>query len=474
MSAKDQPKNTLPGGALGMVGIVVMSAVLMGPAISLFFNAPVMAGSAGAAVPLAFLASMVGILFTAYAVAQYAAKVASAGSFYGFVQHAAGSRLGFLAGWCTFGAYFGSAIGGGVIAGAFLSSIIEADFHVSISYFWCASLVFLVAVALSIRGIKLSERFSVVMLAIELVAIAVVVGAIFVHGGAEGFSTAPFDLGTSSLSGIRLAMVFGVLSFVGFEISATLAEETRNPLRNVPIAVLGCTLVIGLIYIVGSYAVVIGYGPHQVGKLAADASSFDTLARQYAGPIRPLVDLILINSLLGAEIAIVNSFARVAFALGREGVIPKVFGSMSRRYRTPHVSLVTAGLAGVVASLLLALTHVDGITGYSYVSTPASLLLILVFIVANLCLGRFYRLRHPSEYSLVKHVIVPAAGALVLLIPLVAQFYPQPPAPLNQLPVYAAAWIVLGIVLLVMNRRRIAALDSTFAADEETTEVAVR
>ena len=470
MSAQDESTNGLPSGALGVVGIVVMSAVLMGPAISLFFNSPVMAASAGAALPLAFLASMVGILFTAYAVAQYAAKIASAGSFYGFVQQAAGSRLGFLVGWCTFGAYFGATIGGGVITGAFLSSIIEADFGVDISYFWCASVIFVLTVALSIRGIKLSERFSIVMLAIELVAIAVVIGAIFLHGGAEGFSAAPLDLGGSSLSGIRLAMVFGVLSFVGFEISATLAEETRNPLRSVPIAVLGCTVVVGLIYIVGSYAVVIGYGPTHVAELAGDASSFDTLAGRYAGPIRPLVDLILINSLIGAEIAVVNSFARVAFALGREGVIPGIFGSMSRRYRTPHVALVTGGAAGVVATLLLMLGDVDGLTAYTYVSTPSSLLLILVFIASNLCLARFYRIQHRAEFSVLKHVVVPVAGSLVLVIPLAAQFYPAPPAPLDQLPVYAAAWIVVGVVLLVANRRRINALDAPFSADDQPEE----
>jgi hypothetical protein len=54
----------LRAGALGVSGIVVLSAVLMGPAISLFFNTPVMASTAGAAVPLVFVLSMIGILFT--------------------------------------------------------------------------------------------------------------------------------------------------------------------------------------------------------------------------------------------------------------------------------------------------------------------------------------------------------------------------------------------------------------------------
>lgn len=451
--AGSQP--TLRQGALGVMGVVVMSAVLMGPAISLFFNAPVMAGSAGAAVPLAFIVSMIGILLTASAVTQYSRKVASAGSFYGFVREAAGDRAGFLVGWFTFGAYLGASIGGGLICGAFISSIVEAHFDVQIHYFWWAALTFAAVVGFSIRGIRLSERISVIMLSIEVLAIVVVVVAILAKGGDSGFSSAPFSFEGTSLSGIRLAMVFGVLSFVGFEISATLAEETRNPLRSVPIAVLGCTVVVGLIYIIGSYAVVIGYGVDNADALATDASAFDTLAQRYASPIRPLVDLILINALLGAELAIVNSVARVSFALGRDGILPTRFGAAHPTFRTPHVALGTIGVAGVIVTGILAMSGVDGLTGYAYVSTPASLLLIVVFILANLMVWKLYRTRYPSEFNVVKHVVIPALGAAVMLIPLVAQFYPQPPSPFNRLPFFAAAWIVIGFVLLAVNGSRI-------------------
>jgi amino acid transporter len=203
MAATNQTENTtLRRGALGVIGVVVMSAVLMGPAISLFFNAPVMAGNAGPAVPLAFAVSMVGILLTAFAVAQYSRKVASAGSFYGFVREAAGDRAGFLVGWCTFGAYLGAAIGGGLICGAFISSIVEAHFSIDINYFWWALATFVVIVAFSIRGIRLSERISVVMLSIEVVAIAVVVVAILLKGGDSGYSSTPFTLADTSVSGI--------------------------------------------------------------------------------------------------------------------------------------------------------------------------------------------------------------------------------------------------------------------------------
>ena len=462
------PSEGLRRDALGVIGIIVMSAVLMGPAISLFFNVPVMAGSAGVGVPIAFAISMVGILLTAYTVAQYARKVASAGSFYGFVRAAAGERGGFLVGWFTFGAYLGSSIGGGIICGVFVSSLMS-KLGWDVSYFWSALLVFAVTLVLNLRGIRISERISVIMLAIEVIAIVVVVGAILIKGGADGLSTAPLTLSETSMSGIRLAMVFGILSFVGFEISATLAEETRNPLRNVPIAVLGCTIVVGVIYLVGSYAVVIGYGTDNMDVLASDGSSFSTLAEQYAPIVSPVVDVVVISALLGAVVAIVNSFGRVAYALGRDEVLPRWLGRTHHRYQTPWAALLVPVVGGIVVTGLLAASGVEGLNAYSYVSTPASLLLIVVFIAANLLVCKLYR-AHRSEFSVVKHVVVPVIGSLVLLLPLIAQFYPQPAYPLNLLPAITGAWIVVGVVLLVVRRKRIDSLgDAPFAGLSEDT-----
>jgi amino acid transporter len=463
MTQTEQPTRALSRGALGVVGIVVISAVLMGPAISLFFNTPVMAASAGAAVPLAYLASLVAVLLTAYTVAQYSSKIASAGSFYGFVREAVGPKAGFLVGWCTFGAYFGIAVAGGLISGAFLSSVLDARLGIHLNFVWCAALIFLAVAALSIRGIKISERLMVVMLAIELAAIVIIVGAVLLHGGSEGLNAKPLSLHGNSLSGIRLAMVFGIFAFVGFEVSATLAEETRNPLRNVPIAVIGCTLVVGVIFVVGSYAMVMAYGANHIDALASDPSSFDTLAQQYAAPVRPIVDLIVINAQIGAELAIVNSFARVAFALGREGLIPASFGVTHKRFHTPYVAICVAAAVGILAGIMFNAKGIDGLTAYNYVGTPAILLIVLVFIVSNASVGRYYRMHHASEFRVAKHVIVPAAGVLVLMIPVVAQFYPRPPSPIDRLPLFAGAWVLIGGIILLMKRERVGTLDAPFS-----------
>ena len=461
--------NGLRKGSLSLVGLVVISAVLMGPAISLFFNTPVMAGNAGASVPLVFLLALVGILLTASTVAQYSQKLSSAGSFYGFLEESSGRAGGFLTGWATFGAYLGTAVGGAAVTGAFLSQLLESHLHVQISWYVLALAVAVLVIAISVRGIKISERVSVIMLAIEAIAIAVVIGAIFLKGGANGFSLKPFTFSgaPSGVDGIRLAMVFGVLSFVGFEISAAMAEEAEAPRRSVPIAVLGCTLIVGLLYVVGSYGVVIGYGTEHVDKLASDPAAFDTLMSRYVTSVSWIPDLILVNALFGATLAVANTFARIGFALGRDGVLPRALGVAHPRFRTPVRALLGFGVACVLIMIPLGLLGKDGLTSYAYISTPASLLLILVFIAANLTVGRFYFKRYRSEFKPMKHVVVPVLGSLVLLLPISAQFFPTPESPFNYLPLITLGWIVVGIVVLLMpsSRRRVLASVGAFQPD---------
>ncbi|MHB1808733.1 MAG: APC family permease [Solirubrobacteraceae bacterium] len=472
MTETPQP-NRLRPAVLGVGGIVVLSTVLMGPAISLFFNTPVMAGTAGASVPLDFILAMIGILLTASTVAQYSRKLSSAGSFYGFLHRAAGPQVGFMGGWATFGAYLGLSVGGAAIAGAFISELVGRYAHFDLPWIYPALFIAAVVIGMSIAGIRLSQQVGLVMLSIEVVAIIVVVIAIFVQGGASGFTAKPFTF-SGGLNGIRLAMDFGVLSFIGFEISATMAEETREPRRAVPRAVIGCTLALGALYVIGSYAVVIGFGTNHVKTLASNAAVFDTLTSRYVtGSAAIVVDLILINALVGATIAVTNSFARIAYALGRDGAIPQWFGHTHRRFHTPSNALMSYGACALVILIPLAIVGITGLHGYEYASTPAILLLILVFIAANLTVGRFYWREHRSEFRWPLHGLVPVIGSLVLLLPISAQFFPEPSFPSNILPLFTLGWIVLGGAILLREGKRILATVGAFGdeAVEHPTEV---
>src|SRR5262249_56770703 len=87
---------------------------------------------------------------------------------------------------------------------------------------------------------------------------------------------------------VLLAFSLAVLAFGGFEAAAPLAEGTRHPRRNVPIAVIGAVVVSGIIYVIGSYALVTAFGADRAGALAGDPNPFHTPAHVFVPFIAPL------------------------------------------------------------------------------------------------------------------------------------------------------------------------------------------
>ncbi|MFI5783226.1 APC family permease [Nocardia sp. NPDC051570] len=451
-----------------------MSAVLMSPAVALYINGPVIAGFVGPAVPLVFLLSLIAIIPTAWAVGQCSRKVSSAGSFYAFVERAAGRAPGCLTGWALFGAYGALAVGGCASFGAFVSEVAKSQDWGSFSWLWPALISCAVAVVLSLRGVQVSEVVSVVMLGIELMVIIALSVSIFLHGGAEGFSLAPFNpvVLVDGSSGLRLAVVFGVLSFVGFEVAATLAEETRNATRTIPRAVVGATAVVGLILIVGSYAAVLGYGTLHSADFAGDAGAFDTLVGRYLGPAQTVADLVLLNALFGAVLSIINGFSRVTFAMARDGVLPRQLSHTHAKHGTPSAAIYATGVLITAVLTPLSILGVAGLDAYVYVSTPGVVLVIVVYIASDLLLGRLYIKHYRSEFGVLRHVVVPTFGALVLLIPLVAQFYPVPEGVTRWIPYIAVAWLAAGIALIpraLRNKREVDLNSASSAAPVDSS-----
>jgi amino acid transporter len=135
-------------------------------------------------------------------------------------------------------------------------------------------------VAPVVIGLKFGVRVTVALYAFEVILLLVMSITILVRGGHGGLSGTPFTWPHGSTD-VLLTFSLAVLAFGGFEAAAPLAEETRNPRRNVPIAVIGAVLISGVIYVVGSYALVIAFGVGRTSALASDPNPFHTAAQAF-------------------------------------------------------------------------------------------------------------------------------------------------------------------------------------------------
>jgi len=300
-------------------------------------------------------------------------------------------------------------------------------------------------VAPVIVGLKFGVRVTVLLYTFEVVLLLVLSVTILARGGASGLSATPFHWpGSGSGHDVLLAFGLAVLAFGGFEAAAPLAEETRDPRRNVPIAVLGAVIVTGIIYVLGSYALVTAFGVGHAGALAADGNPFHTAAKAFIPFVAPLITWIFLSSVTSSYVAANTQTSRVIFAGARGGLWSHALAGVSPRFKTP----AAAAVAFVAPSILIGVVSTaftDPGTASGFLGVYGILGLIIMYLVANIALvveWAKFRSRGISK-NVWLWVVTPVIGIAVLALPIWGDLRPGQPSPFNTLP-----WLTLGLILV--------------------------
>ncbi len=447
--------HTLRPDAVGLGGVVIMSAALMGPAVSVYFNPQVVAADAGAATPLVFLVGLVIMLVLASSVMEMARVFPSAGSFYTYVSRAIGPRSGFVTGGLMFLAYALLVPAELALIGTYSADLLST-YGIGIHWTVISAVFLALMVIQSLRGVVESLRTAAVLFVAQVVVILVLSVVVLARGGADGLSPDPFLPASSShgLSGIALGLVFAMLSFVGFEAATTLGEEVRDPSRTIPRGIFLSLLLVGAIYLITTYSELIGFGTAGVEALVEDPAPFSTLAGTYAPWLSLLVGLAGVSSIFAVTMSANNGVVRILFAMGREGMLPGALGHVHPTRRTPTNAIwFQAGFA--VAFTFGVGLWAGPFNAYVYLGSLLTLAIIPVNILTNIACLRHFSSTGRAERSLWRHVFLPLLGIALLAIPITAQFYPAPSGPLAYFP-----WMVMGFMVLMsaigvlLGRRR--------------------
>jgi amino acid transporter len=277
--------------------------------------------------------------------------------------------------------------------------------------------------------------------------------------------------------GLAAGFPLAVYLFIGWENSAALAEETENPRRNVGRAVFTSVAIMSVSYVLFSYATVTGFH-YDVDRLGAAQIPFIDVAHGTLGALAFAAYLGGLTSTLGVLIAGINSQARMVFNAGREGLLPSFFGYVHPIRRTPTNAIVTFTVTALLLIGAWGLGHLlghhggsmDPVVFFTESSTLGTLLILLVYLASNIALPLYYRRYRPQEFHMVRHLVLPALGVLVILVPLYYLAKPGQPEPYNWFP-YAALTLLLGAVgyatLLVRRDPTLAERVGSIVADAE-------
>jgi amino acid transporter len=319
-------------------------------------------------------------------------------------------------------------------------------------------------------GVKTSTETGVWLGAIEI-AVFLVLGIVLVVKAGSANTLAVFTphyanaKGFEGWSGVIAGAVGALLAFSGFEAAAPLAEETKNPRRNIPLAIMGATVIIGALYIFTTYAAVVSFGPSNFSGFATwnNGVPWDGLARQVSIVFWALVLFAIVNSTLANANSGANVFTRTAYAMGRIGVFPRAFANLHPKYKSPQVGVLVELILGIVLALVLGFATTP-VTAFGIIATALVVIVVPVYMLANLaCVGFFARHRKEEQHWL-SHVVVPILGLLFLIPGFLSvagitgipglSFIVALSAPYSYAPWGMLVWMIIGVVVLFVLRSR--------------------
>jgi len=454
--------NELKRNVLGLPSTMAMSLAFISPTIGVIFISALIAGKAGISSPFIFLLGTMGIALMASTLAQFTRRVTSAGTFYKFITLSLGRQVGFVSGMLLMFAYALQSPLNTNLFGGFVGNTLKTDFGIDIPW-WILMLVVVVLVGgLAWYSVHTSMKFDIAFLIAEVSVVAVLLILIVFKGGDSGQVPEAFTPMHSAhgAAGLGQAFVFIVLAFFGFESCSTVAEECRNPRRNLPIALIGSVLLTGLWFSLSMYSIIVGYGAKNVDKLAASSAPLHDLAVRYIGPwYANLVDLAAISALVAVLLAIHTANFRVIYSLGRDGLLPKALGRTHPKHQTPHIAIISYSIFTLVIGLIAGIGW-GPMAAFGNLGYLSSLGILPIFILTNVSLTVFMLRRHRDEFSILVHAIFPALSSLTFFAAIWLSTNPWPSAPLTYFPgIIVAVVIAAAIWGSALKRRNSPALD---------------
>jgi amino acid transporter len=321
---------------------------------------------------------------------------------------------------------------------------------------WMLVVLAVVAV-IAYFGVSLSTRAQLVLALTSITVVLIFFVHVIISVGSKNDVAKAFNPSSSpqGLSGVLFGVLFGVLLFTGFETAANLGEETANPKRDIPRAVLIAVLAIGGFYIIGAYAQVAGFhfSIDEISKNAgaplfalAGPSGGGGYGSQFVGRLLELVVLLdMLAVLIGCTVAASRGF----FALARDERLPKPLAKVSGR-GTPFTStvvvlafyLVTIGVTKFWVGLFALPQTPHYFAIFAWGSTFGGFALSCIYLL--MAVGSLVGLRDHENFTLV--VVAAVLGILVTAGAIFGSIY-KVSAPAIWAPWAALAILVIGFLL---------------------------
>jgi amino acid transporter len=412
-------KTELRENAVSLPGILMQGIATIGPSFAILASFVFIVSFAGLVTPWAFLFGGILLGLQALSAAQLAKVFPSAGGWYTWIARAFHPRAGFFAG-VLFSIWLPpvATLTMSYLAKTVLEPSIKAEYGVDIPWWiWVVVGVALV-IFFAYQGIAISEKALIVTGLIEIVIMVALAFTGLASPGPGGFSFAPLNPAHFGLAGnLFLGVVFSIFAFSGWESTGPLAEESRNPKRNVPIGLVGSVAVLTVYFVFVTWGYLVGIGVSKVGSIpAATAFPVATMAQRVWGGAWVLLLFALLNSAIALSIACFNGGTRTWYAMGRSGVLPKMVGKVNPVRKTPVNAINLQIGVQVLAFVCVLIWGVENVF-FSW-ANAITIGLVFMYVLCNIGVVKYYLTEGRGQFNPILHIVVPvvasAAGIVVV------------------------------------------------------------
>ncbi|GAB91218.1 amino acid permease [Gordonia rhizosphera] len=424
---------------------------------------------AGPSVSLAFVLAAIACGLAALCYAEFASTVPVAGSAYTFSYATFGEFIAWIIGWDLVLEF---ALASSVVAkgwALYLANFLGTATTVEIggvSIDWGAVLI-IGAITLTLAfGVKLSSRVSAIITAVKVavVLLVIIVGAFFINtdnyrpmvppaeantGGGAGLHQTLFSVLSGSDGsnygwyGLLAAASLLFFAFIGFDVVATTAEETKNPQKSIPRGILGSLAIVTVLYVAVTVVLtgMVSYQQLRTGSpLVGDGSATLATAFEYHG-ITWAQTAINVGALAGLTTVVMVMMlgqTRVLFAMSRDGLVPRSWGATNKSGNPIRITMIV----GVVVAVIAALFPIETLEQMVNIGT----LFAFVLVCAGVIVLRRTRPDLKRGFRVPGSPIVPGLAIVAcgwLMINLSVETWLR-----------FAVWMVLGIVVYLVYGRR--------------------
>ena len=405
----------------------------------IFVVSGVAAGLAGPSVILSFLLAGFIALMTALSSAELSSFITETGASYAFTKKAFGRFPSFLVGWFKYFDYIAGAAAVSVGFAAYFTSLFGLSGELPLLL--AAVGLPVVFTILSVIGTKESADVTSIMVMIKVFALVLlmIIGSFYLTQFFNISKFTPFF--PNGINGTFNGAAIIFFAFLGFNTVAMMSEETKEPERTIPKALILAFIVTFILYVSIAFFEIGILDWHILGT---SASPLEDLAKAITEN-RLFIDFIAFSALIATASVVLSSIiggTRASFAMGRDRVLPKQFDKISERFGTPYFSVIFGGLIIVVLAGIF----------YSNIDTIASVvnfgsLFTYLFVHLSLIKLRKSKTEIERPFKVPLYPIIPILGAISCIF---LMYYLS-----DNAKIAAAIWFLVGLlVYIIMTKRK--------------------